>query len=102
MSATTQRHTLPLKLGRVFAVTVTETPDAVYIGFSGDKPRRSELQAVADFLWPIVSRYESDDRVIEMDGVRNPHGAARLHTLVRDDDKVLIGIEQTPRPRPNA
>ena len=102
MSASTQRHTLALKLGRVFAVTVTETPDTVYIGISGDKPRRSDLQAVADFLWPIVSRYESDDRVIEMDGAHNPHGTARLHTLARGGDQVVIGLEQTPRPRPNA
>lgn len=102
MSAGTARHMLPLKLGRVFIVTVTETPGAVYINFSGDKLRHSDTAAVAAFLWPIVSRYEADDRVLELDGAHNAHRAARLHTLARTSEGVLLAVAQESRPRPQA
>lgn len=95
-------HTLPLKLGRVFRVDVTETPTTVFIHVGGDRPRPSERAAVEKFMWPIVNRFEEDDRPIEIDGSRNRGPACRLYTLGRNRHSVVVGVSEVPRPRPNA
>lgn len=99
---TTLRYTLPLKPDRVFACTVTETPETVFVHLSGDKPHLSEMPAVGLFLWPILRRYEQDERPMEIDGAHNPRGACRLSTIGREDGSLRVAITEVPRPRPNA
>ena len=96
----TFREVLRLKLGRVFIVEVTETDGAIFISYSGDKPRRSDEQSVREFLRPIFCRYETDRRPIELDSVHNPGGAQRLHTL--ELNPCVLAITEVRRPRAHA
>jgi len=98
MASTTTVHVLRLKLGRVLRLEITETDDAVYIHWSGDKPRPSDRKAVFAFMGPLVVKYENDNRPIELDSVHNTGPAARLLTLARNDDSVVLGITEVPRP----
>ena len=99
--STTARHVLPLKLGRVFIVEVTETANAVYIHCSGDRPRRSDEASVREFFAPIFDKYDADRRPIELDSAHNPGGAQRLHTL-QLEPYTLLAITEVRRPRAQA
>ena len=99
---TTTTHLLPLKLGRVLRVEVTEAREAVYINIAGDKFRPSEMTAFKNFFWPIVNAFEEDDRVLELDSVHNRGPARRIYTLARIEGDVLLGLCDVPRPRAQA
>ena len=102
-ATTTKIHTLPMTLGRVFIATVTETPTTVYLHLSGDRPRPTDEPAVREFLRPILECFDGDDRVLEIDSVRNQHGAIQLHPVARTGDQILLAVTESKRaPRADA
>ena len=102
-ATTTKIHTLPMTLGRVFIATVTESREMVYLHLSGDRPRPTDEPAVREFLRPILECFDGDDRVLEIDSVRNQHGAIQLHTVARTGDQILLAVTESKRaPRADA
>ena len=102
-AATTKIHTLPMTLGRVFIPSVIETPTTVYLHLSGDRPSPTDEPAVREFLRPILEKFDADDRVLEIDSVRNQHGAIQLHTVARTGDQILLAVTESKRaPRADA
>ena len=61
-------------------VDLTEAPDYVRVTISGDRARPKEISRVARFLLPLLSRYETDTRPLDIDGAHGVPGR-RLLTL---------------------
>lgn len=97
MSTRTERHELSLSHGRVFRVDLTEAPDYVRVTISGARAKPKEVRRIATFLWPLLSRFETDTRPIDIDGAHGVPGR-RLLTLGYG----LIAHVPLDRPRTHA
>jgi hypothetical protein len=89
----TSRHDLQLVRGRM-RVTVTETPERVYVAFDGAKPRGCERWKVARFTWPIVLTFNMDPRPLEISGC---HADYTGHVFGTGDNAICITVPNAVR-----
>ena len=90
ITSRTWSATLNLANGALI-LTVTETPDRVFVSLSGTAPRAEETPKLERLLFPLLLRYEHDARPVEISGSHSTGfifgaGSKAFGVLVPDAD----------------
>ncbi len=98
--STTERLEFRFDDGGLLVCSVTETPEKVYISFSGVRertPSPSEVQRMAELYDPVMARYENDLRPIEFSS-DDRASVATLETVATGPDGCLLALVVEPNP----